>query len=262
MVCSLQIKRIKYSNSLILVWYSNIDRWLAIWQASHPNGWFSDSGLENAPLYPFRLTRDQDGDTFWTSDQSRSTTTFGYTYPDIQGISDPDQVKALFETHYEWSRRTPTQNYKDPPKDMKPLDLSLAQVYQYKQQTQLDTIPNIPIHGQKLINRQVKTLAKTTASALESFNVSTTSLNDAAKSSVHDAANGNARVGSEGTRPQDSHTPTESPSKPPKTSESKLDRDDKESFEWYIDDVVERYVPSFHVVVNSPCFLSHKHNDI
>ena len=177
-------------------------------------------------------------------------------------MSDPEQVKALFETHYEWSRRTPTQKYKDPPNDMKPLDLSTAQVYQYKQQPQLDTTPNIPIHGQRLINRPVKALAKTTASAIESFNVSTTSPNDAAKLMVQDSAEGDARVSSERTPLQGSQTPTDSPSRSSVISEPKLDNDDKESFEWYIDDVVERYVSSFLVGPDSPHSVFPTSNDI
>lgn len=77
----------------------NIDRLTAIWQALNPNSWVTnhsnptatftlDAGVyadENTPLHPFH--RNQAGD-FWTSASVRDHTIFGYTYPELVGLSE------------------------------------------------------------------------------------------------------------------------------------------------------------------------------
>lgn len=79
--------------------HANIDRMTAIWQALNPDSWVtnhsnptatftSDAGAyadENTPLTPFH--RNQAGD-FWTSASVRDHTVFGYTYPELLGLSE------------------------------------------------------------------------------------------------------------------------------------------------------------------------------
>ena len=113
---------------------SNIDRYLAIWQAAHPNAWIdSDTGrlkeelksLEN-DLKPFYKT----ANTFWTSVDAEDTQVFGYRYADVK--KTPKETKELFRHRHTWSIRpelsTPEWMPNAPP-EMEPLDLSGAQVY-------------------------------------------------------------------------------------------------------------------------------------
>lgn len=120
---------------------SNIDRYLAVWQAANPGSWTDPNtgklkkGLESLTeeLKPF-FKNEQGGKEykykFWTSEDVADTEVLGYKYPDIQ--RDPEETKRLFEEKYGWStqldkeleNRTPS-----PPDDMKPLDLSNAQVF-------------------------------------------------------------------------------------------------------------------------------------
>jgi len=72
----------------------NVDRQIAMWQAIYPDQWLqpevSSSGTwtiypntqvdENTPLTPFTTG---DGQTLYTSDTSRFTKNFGYSYPDV-----------------------------------------------------------------------------------------------------------------------------------------------------------------------------------
>lgn len=76
--------------------HANVDRLIAMWQASHPNSqMFTGSYRTNSamygtargtsyttsyPLKPFY----QSSSTMWTSASSRSTRSFGYTYPEVQ----------------------------------------------------------------------------------------------------------------------------------------------------------------------------------
>lgn len=86
-------------------------------------------------MFPFRkepLKDKNDNERYWNSDQARSTETFGYTYPDIENGKSPEEVREGFANRYRWSRRlSPSDNFELPPKDMEPLDLRQAQVYQY-----------------------------------------------------------------------------------------------------------------------------------
>ena len=113
---------------------SNIDRYLAIWQAAHPDGWRDpktkklkeDLKCLEHELRPF-YKQDK---TFWTSLDAEDTETLGYTYPDVQTTSE--ETKELFRHRHAWSIR-PQQDSEDwrpiAPTEMEPIDLSSAQVY-------------------------------------------------------------------------------------------------------------------------------------
>ncbi|KAI1959289.1 hypothetical protein LOZ58_004560 [Ophidiomyces ophidiicola] len=74
--------------------HTNVDRIIALWQAINPDSWVRPLATRgdtftrpagtvedaNTPLHPFHMR----GSIFWNSDTSRSTRTFGYTYPEIQ----------------------------------------------------------------------------------------------------------------------------------------------------------------------------------
>ncbi|KAF2464024.1 Di-copper centre-containing protein [Lindgomyces ingoldianus] len=78
--------------------HANIDRLLAIWQAMHPNSYLSETkqpnGVKSAnfmlaenanvnsltSLWPFRKSSSE----YWTSEDVKETTTFGYAYPETQ----------------------------------------------------------------------------------------------------------------------------------------------------------------------------------
>ena len=113
---------------------SNIDRYLAIWQATYPNGWRDPDtkelkeGLESLkdglkPLF-------KQDKSFWTSLDAEDTKALGYTYADVRKTSE--ETKKLFRHRHDWSIQT-ENDVKDwkptPPTEMEPLDLSAAQVY-------------------------------------------------------------------------------------------------------------------------------------
>ena len=113
---------------------SNIDRYLAIWQAAHPNAWIDPNtarlkeelkSLKN-DLRPFYKT----ANTFWTSLDAEDTQVFGYRYADVK--KTPEETKESFRHRHTWSIR-PQQSIPewmpDAPPEMEPLDLSGAQVY-------------------------------------------------------------------------------------------------------------------------------------
>ena len=113
---------------------SNIDRYLAIWQAAHPDGWKDPKtkklkeGLKclEDGLRPF-YKQDK---TFWTSLDAEDTKVLGYTYADIQATSE--ETRKLFRHRHAWSRQPhiASVDWKPTaPTEMEPLDLSSAQVY-------------------------------------------------------------------------------------------------------------------------------------
>ena len=105
--------------------HCQIDRWFAVWQAAHPNAWFTS---DQTNQLPFRTSKSPE--QFWTARGSRTTDAFGYTYPDLAGGAG--QVKSTFRNHYSWSVRTAAQpKFGEPPADMAPLDISKAQVFQF-----------------------------------------------------------------------------------------------------------------------------------
>ena len=135
---------------LICFCYRQIDRWFAVWQAIHPDQWFekSDRALETSDLLPFQA----DDKTFWTSIGSntrehpysaRYCDDFGYTYADIQD-KKKDQAQTDFLKKYEWSLRRSEEKKVDVslPDTMKLLDVSQAQVFQYRKQEDRDEFLN------------------------------------------------------------------------------------------------------------------------
>ena len=88
----------------------NVDRLFAIWQALHPKSYVGatkagfgtatirpgDTLDANTPLKPFHKTS---SGAFWTSAQARSTSTFGYTYPETAN-SNIASVKAAVNKLY------------------------------------------------------------------------------------------------------------------------------------------------------------------
>lgn len=72
---------------------------------------------------------------FWTSNDSKSTLNFGYTYADIAGLEtgNAQAVQKLWADRYDWARRlTPLEDSNDwdgAPADLEPMDLSNTQFY-------------------------------------------------------------------------------------------------------------------------------------
>ena len=113
---------------------SNINKYLAIWQATHP-GSLKDPESKKLKKGLESLTEDvkpfyKQDKTFWTSLDAEETKKFGYTYADVREISE--ETKELFRHRQDWSIR-PQNNLEKwrpvAPTEMGPLDLSSAQVY-------------------------------------------------------------------------------------------------------------------------------------
>ena len=111
--------------------HCQIDRLFAIWQAIHAGekgSWFSDPDQAKAPLAPFR--KEAGDKTFWNSNQSQLTASFGYNYPEIKSTG-----KATAETvtnMYKWSiaDRNSLDTTKAP-KDMEPVDVLKTQFFSF-----------------------------------------------------------------------------------------------------------------------------------
>ncbi|KAH7061712.1 hypothetical protein BKA63DRAFT_573421 [Paraphoma chrysanthemicola] len=107
---------------LFMLHHTNVDRLFAMYQAAHPDRNFApanigDSGnvwLENGqtvdadtPLLPFRKS----SGGFWTTNDARNTTTFGYTYPETIKTSEKseedyeEEVVAAIATMYSSTAR-------------------------------------------------------------------------------------------------------------------------------------------------------------
>lgn len=72
------------------------------------------------------------GPIFYDSDWARDTESFGYTYPDLEGLRDPRAVWRSVYNKYIWSIRSASSSrFSPPPSDMKPINLNKAQVFQY-----------------------------------------------------------------------------------------------------------------------------------
>ncbi|KAL2209786.1 Di-copper centre-containing protein [Sarocladium strictum] len=112
---------------IFMLHHANVDRLIAMWQASHPNSqMFTGSYRTNSAMYgtargstytsgtalkPFYRT----SSTMWTSASSQSTRAFGYTYPEIQDwtMSAADlqrsvisQVNSLYGTSATRAKRS------------------------------------------------------------------------------------------------------------------------------------------------------------
>ncbi|KAF2735384.1 Di-copper centre-containing protein [Polyplosphaeria fusca] len=86
--------------------HANVDRMFAIWQALNPNSYVSPASNPyatfwsragatadtNTPLKPFH--KDSAGN-FWTSTTVRSTSTFGYTYPELVNSNTTSLIATI-----------------------------------------------------------------------------------------------------------------------------------------------------------------------
>jgi hypothetical protein len=122
--------------------YSNVDRIFAIWQATHPTAWFPPPGRDargkplkpenEKDLLPFYKMRCELGPIYYDSDWARDTESFGYTYPDLDGLRNPRTIWSEVYHRYIWSIRSASSSrFSTPPSDMRPLNLNKAQVFQY-----------------------------------------------------------------------------------------------------------------------------------
>ncbi|KAF2134809.1 Di-copper centre-containing protein, partial [Dothidotthia symphoricarpi CBS 119687] len=107
------LTQIAYSAFDPVFWllHANTDRMFAIWQALNPESYVTNHtnpkatfttpknswADENTPLHPFRCNSAGD---FWTSATVRDHTVFGYTYPELIGLSEDvtliRRVNALY----------------------------------------------------------------------------------------------------------------------------------------------------------------------
>lgn len=89
--------------------HCNIDRLLAIYQAINPSIWWpsrlqKSEPPSNAELYPFRKAAGNS--RWWTSDDSKRTDAFGYSYSELK-IGSPARTAEDFARRYTWSRDNP-----------------------------------------------------------------------------------------------------------------------------------------------------------
>ena len=89
-----EVKSSPYSAVLVLIFYSNVDRLLAIWQGirskdSDQTKWWSQSEVgtpqtygPGAALYPFRKSGSRNNPQWWTSNDTRDHRKMGYDYPE------------------------------------------------------------------------------------------------------------------------------------------------------------------------------------
>lgn len=123
--------------------HSQIDRLFAIWQAANGDEhWFNElpedeQGFATIDLTPFRKSVSETNEkTYWTSNLSRRTTDFGYTYPDLANGQTGDTVRKEFREKYEWARRTTAKPFLGtPPDNMRPIQVGGAPVFDYKHGT-------------------------------------------------------------------------------------------------------------------------------
>ncbi|KAJ4248373.1 hypothetical protein NW762_012703 [Fusarium torreyae] len=121
--------------------HCQIDRILAIWQAANGRQcWFDDfpdeasRSLGDSNLLPFRKWPlvEEKADRYWTPNRAWDTTELGYVYPETAGGKVGKQVRNAFAESYGWSRRLDVnQEFGTPPKEMQPLNVAEAQVFQY-----------------------------------------------------------------------------------------------------------------------------------
>ncbi|KAH6664723.1 hypothetical protein B0J14DRAFT_706472 [Halenospora varia] len=216
--------------------HCQIDRYLAIWQAVHPNSWFAPgSPDEVSDLLPFRSKKVQNKSEYWNSRASKDCKSFGYTYPDVEGFTSSDQVKAAFREKYVWSRRTVNQPFGDPPANMKPLNLSHAQVFQYQAAQSLPTSSNVALNVQSVVAAPMQKLFNSVAS--QPVEMTAAAVSEVAgnvvtsKSAENGAAKNPTPTGGEESNSQ----PTSITTSATNNTEGLLT-----SREWYIDDTVER----------------------
>ena len=111
--------------------FSQIERLFSLWQAIHKgekDSWFSDPQQAEEYLLPFRkLNEKNDPSVCWTSNDAKSTETFGYTYTELKEGGDVWQrVNRL----YEWSIPLTDAGKLGPiPPEMKYLDVDQSEFF-------------------------------------------------------------------------------------------------------------------------------------
>ncbi|KAL9113600.1 MAG: hypothetical protein Q9227_002338 [Pyrenula ochraceoflavens] len=112
--------------------HCQIDRLLAIWQATHPNSWFDGNGSKDAEkgLLPFTFPNEAGKGDWWDSNKVKKPDVFGYTYGDIDQGKTADAVKQRIVDRYSWA--TQSRITGEPPRSMDILPIfEQAQVFNY-----------------------------------------------------------------------------------------------------------------------------------
>ena len=198
--------------------FSQIDRFMAIWQAANPNAWF-DSGTDGANLLPFRKQKTPT-EAFWTSADVKSTKTFGYTYPEVL----ESDVKTAFDNHYKWATTEPCAT-SGPPDSMKIVDVSSAPVF--KSQSSSNTAGGT-------------TSFRVAAQPVELERVQVSMVSDSESAQpVSETSAEQKEIALQRSIRTDNDTEVASAAAAA-VDESKTYRD------WFIDTIVERYRPKLH----------------
>ena len=83
-------------------------------------------------LLPFYKFISELQPVYYDSDWARDTESFGYTYPDLDGLRSIRTIWEGVYNRYAWSFRSATsRKFSKPPTDMMPLNLNKAQVFRY-----------------------------------------------------------------------------------------------------------------------------------
>lgn len=226
---------------------SQIDRLFAIWQSVNSTHWFDElshtapegkippSELHTASLIPFRkspLTKNPD-ERYWTPDTAKDTKTFGYTYPDIRDGASVDEIRDTFAQNYGWSRQlTPFQQFGQPPAEMMPLDLSGAQVYSYTKDVPSAKLFQ-PLRTPKLVQRRMAKMSPAVAQVPIKLAESQVPNGSAASRAPNGSAASRVPNGSAASQAPNGSVGSQGPNG---------SADSQVSHEWYVDDIVERYV--------------------
>lgn len=104
---------VTYSSFDPIFWihHCNVDRILAMWQSLYPNT-YVDPARQRGGTFTIAAGSTQDANSnltpfhrnaqgqFWTSNSARTTTVFGYTYPELQGNPSEAQLRARINQLY------------------------------------------------------------------------------------------------------------------------------------------------------------------
>lgn len=96
---------------IFFIHHCNVDRLQALWQSLYPNTYVEPARQQggtytipsgstqgaDSPLTPFHRNRQG---TFWTSNSARTTTVFGYTYPELQDNPSNAQLRSRINNLY------------------------------------------------------------------------------------------------------------------------------------------------------------------
>lgn len=224
--------------------FSNIDRWLAIWQAAHPNVWFDGTYFEGprgkeverpvGPLaeedaLPFRYglgTR-----PMWNANLSKDTKAFGYLYKDA--IGSPDAVKKRISDIYGWMVRDKTNKIGSIHKDMEIIPVNEAQVFTGKAPLEAAkhmasmAVASAPQVLMNAMQATVHTLSSSAGLSLGRFHQTLKSVEGITAKPV--------KPGTSTSRAVFTNLVASPATTPQTVDESKYTRN------WYVDSVVERY---------------------